>query len=361
MRKKILTTSLVIFTLALGLFIFQNAAAKTKKKSLPKQITRSKYGFLSAGDDDVKYIKNYGARWVRPHPGPFLWDSGQSSAAAAYDFSGTDQIVKKYSRKKIGILATLWPFAEWDQETNPDYASCAVSENDQFLADARDKEGKSGTGSYLPRHRCNPTDWYSYVAWVMAVVERYDGDGVSDMPKLKYPVKYWEVMNEPDLDGSDTLDFFIGDADDYADLLEETSTAVKAADPSAKVLIAGAAGGDDRFLDFYRGVFSHHAEIPNTFDIANVHCISNDSYSSFNVEPYRNMLAEFGLDSKPIWVTEAEAILSDDAKINASQTLSSTRSARSFGAQKIFFTRYSFEGNMKAKDVKKWYKRITKI
>src|SRR4030042_132070 len=361
MRKKILATSLVIFALALGLFVAQSATAKSKKKSLPKQITRSKYGFLSAGDDDTKYIKNYGARWVRPHPGPFLWDSVQSSAGVAYDFSGTDQIVRKYSRKKIGILATLWPFSEWEQQLNPDYATCAVSENDQFLQGARDKEGKSGTGSFLPLHRCNPEDWYSYVAWVMAVVERYDGDGVSDMPKLKYPVKYWEVMNEPDHTGDDTLDFYVGDALDYANLLLETYTAVKAADPSAQVLIAGAAGGNDDFLNFYRRVLSYHPEGLDSFDIGNVHCISNDSYESFNVEPYRNMLAEFGLGGKPIWVTEAEAIISDDAKINASQTLSSTRSARSLGAKQIFFTRYSFEGNMKAKTVKKWYKRITKI
>ncbi len=361
MQKRTFLAILVILALSLGLFISQNAAAKTKTKSLPNIITKSKYGFLSAGSDDTKYIKQYGARWVRPHPGPFLWDSVQSSAGAAYNFSGTDEIVKKYSRKKIGILATLWPFAEWDQETRSDYASCAVSENDQFLQGARDKEGKSETGSYLPRHRCNPEDWYSYVAWVMAVVERYDGDGVSDMPKLKYPVKYWEVMNEPDLDGNETLDFYVGGPHDYANLLLETYTAVKAADPGASVLIAGAAGGSDDFLDFYRSVLSYHPEVLDSFDIGNVHCISNDSYGNFNVEPYKNMFAEFGLGSKPIWVTEAEAIISSDAATNATQTYNSTKSARALGAQKIFFTQYDFGGSMKQKEIKKWYKRITRL
>ena len=352
---------------ALIMIIFGNnlsVEAKTKKKSLPKIITKNHYGFLSAGAGDTKDIKSYGASWVRPHPGPFLWDSVQSSAGASYDFSGTDEIVKKYSRKKIGILATLWPFAEWDQESNPDYVSCAVSENDQFLQSNRDKEGKGGTGSYLPRHRCNPTDWYSYANWVMAVVERYDGDGVSDMPKLKYPVKYWEVMNEPDLTGNDTLDFYVGDASDYANLLLETYTSVKAADPSAQVLIAGAAGGRENFLDFYREVFQSESA-RNSFDIANVHCISNDSYSSFNVEPYKNMLAELGLGSKPIWVTEAEAIISSDAVTNATQTYNSAKSARALGAQRIFFTRYSFSDSQNYgasnKFAKKWYKKITKL
>jgi hypothetical protein len=360
MKKGIFVVSLAILTLALGILVSQNTEAK-KAKTIPKLITRNKYGFLSAGSRDTKDIKKSGALWVRPHPGPFLWDSSQSSSGAAYDFSGMDKIVRKYSFKKIGILATLWPFAEWDQANNPNFESCAVSDKDEFLQGNRDKEGKVETGSYLPRHRCQPTDWDAYSAWVRAVVERYDGDGVNDMPKLKYPIKYWEVMNEPDLDGEDTLDFWKGDADDYAKLLEETSLAVKSADPSAQVLIAGAAGGDDRFLDFYRTLFSSHPGISSNFDIANVHCISNDSYENFNVEPYKNMLAEFGLDGKSIWVTEAEAMISDDAKVNAQQTYDSTKNARALGAQRIFFTQYDFGGKMKQKDVKKWYKRITRL
>jgi hypothetical protein len=341
----------------LGITFSQSAAAK--QKNLPNIITKNKFGFLSAGAGDTKQIKQYGARWARPHPGPFLWDSSQSSVGAAYDFSGMDEIVRKYSQKKIGILATLWPFAEWDQEANPDYASCAVSDEDEFLQGNRDKEGKTETGSYLPRHRCKPTDWSAYSLWVMAVVERYDGDGVSDMPKLKYPVKYWEVMNEPDLDGGETLDFWKGDANDYADLLLETYTSIKAADPGASVLIAGAAGGRDDFLDFYRNVLSYHPEILDSFDIANVHCISNDSYENFNVEPYKNMLAEFGLDGKPIWVTEAEAIISDDAAANYTQTYNSARQAISLGASRIFFTRYGFPDT--DKQTKKRYKRVTRI
>lgn len=357
MKRKLL---LAFLAAVLIVFAADAPEAAAKKKSLSRKISRSRYGFLSAGADDTKFIKRYGARWARPHPGPFLWDSVQSSADAGYDSSGMDEIVRKYSRKKIGVLATLWPFAEWDQAANPDYASCAVSANDQFLEGMRDKEGKTETGSRLPRHRCNPTDWTAYENFVKAVVERYDGDGVRDMPALKYPVKYWEVMNEPDLEGAEDLDFYVGDAAGYATLLERTYAAVKAADPNAWILIAGAAGGNDDFLDFYREVFQNSAA-RSSFDIANVHCISGDSYGSFNVEPYKNMLADFGLASKPIWVTEAEAIVSDNADANAAQTYNSTKSARSLGAQKIFFTRYGFEGQMTAKKIKKHYKSITRI
>ncbi|MDO8886166.1 hypothetical protein, partial [Candidatus Oleimmundimicrobium sp.] len=162
------------------------------------------------------------------------------------------------------------------------------------------------------------------------------------------PIKYWEVMNEPDLsgpeeeEGHERLDFYKQDAKAYQELLIKTSEAIRGADPEAKILIAGAAGGNDRFLNFYREVFENENVI-SAFDIANVHCISNDNYQSFNVELYKEMLQEFGIN-KPIWVTEAEAIISDDIDINATQVLQSTKKALELGAEKIFFTRYDFRG-----------------
>lgn len=353
MTKK---SSLLTAVICLSLMFCQAAGAKNR--TIPQKTNGNKFGFLSAGEDDYKQIYGYGAKWARPHPGPFLWDSMQSESGAAFDFTLADDAVKKYEKKKIAVLATLWPFADWDQLAGADPASCAVSENDQFLADAREEEGKGGGDSYLPLYRCKPTDWAAYENWVKAVVERYDGDRKGDMPGLKIPIRYWEVMNEPDLEGENTLDFWKGNASDYVELLTRTHTAVKEADPSAKVLIAGAAGGSDEFLNFYRGVFQDETA-RNSFDIANVHCISNDSYESFNVEPYKNMLAEFNLDGKPVWVTEAEAIVSEDAAANYSQTYASVRSALAFGARKIFFTRYGFPDT--DRHTRKRYKAIKKL
>lgn len=45
-------------------------------------------------------------------------------------------------------------------------------------------------------------DEAAYTAWVTAAVERYDGDGVDDMPGLLAPIRHWEVDNEPDLKNS---------------------------------------------------------------------------------------------------------------------------------------------------------------
>lgn len=111
-------------------------------------------------------------------------------------------------------------------------------------------------------------------------------------------------------------------------------------DIDAQVLIAGAAGGSEKFLDFYQQVLADDAA-KESFDIGNIHCISNDEYQNFNVVPYKKMLDKLGV-SKPIWVTEAEAIISDDADVNATQTYESTKNALSAGVKKIFYTNYKF-------------------
>jgi hypothetical protein len=312
--------------------------------SIPDEILTNKFGFLSGAPGSVRRIKEFGAAWARPHPGPFLWDSMQKSKSSKISFARTDRLVKEYQKEGIGLLVTLWPFAEWDQKERSDASKCMVSENDEFLPKRRFFKEED----YLPRYRCNPHDWEAYQKWVSAVVERYDGDGINDMPGLKIPIKYWEVMNEPDLTSPEeeegletTLDFYKQDAEAYRELLIRTSEAIRKADPEAKILIAGAAGGSEKFLSFYREVLKDKRAV-SAFDIANVHCISNDDYQSFNVAPYKKMLQELGIN-KPIWVTEAEAIISDDPDVNAAQTFQSTKRALELGAEKIFFTRYDFE------------------
>ena len=67
--------------------------------------------------------------------------------------------------------------------------------------------------------------------FVRALVERYDGDGKEDMPGLKKPVRFWQVGNEPDLASSDW--------EGYANLVQITTTAVKASCSHCQVAMGG--------------------------------------------------------------------------------------------------------------------------
>lgn len=84
-----------------------------------------------------------------------------------------------------------------------------------------------------------------YADWVTEVVERYDGDGVDDMPGLKRPIKHWEVDNEPDLKntlqarGSTVDPTTFCTPEQYMAVLRTTAAAIRRADPEATVLNGG--------------------------------------------------------------------------------------------------------------------------
>ena len=309
------------------------------KISDAKQIDpNNKFGWLGGDENSFKYVSGQGAGWVRPHPGPAVWDMMQNKENKEIDFTNMDETVKNAQKYGVNLLITIWPFANWDQIKRSEASSCQVSSNDEFLP----QNDKKGRDSYLPAYRCNPSDWNAYKNFVSQVVERYDGDGVEDMEDLAYPIKYWEAMNEPDLDGGDRLDFYKQGYSEYAELLKNTYQAVKAADENAQVLIAGAAGSDRRFLNFYENMFKSDSDIKNYFDIANIHCISNDNgANTFNVAQYKQMLRDNKID-KPIWVTEAEMMRGSTLEENAQIAKNNVKGALTLGAQKIFFTRYDF-------------------
>ena len=354
--KKIILLSCLLFLVAVPCLAKDQVSAKKK------------FGFLSgdASKTERSFMTYTNAGWVRPHLGPAGWQLIQSSENADYDWDTMDEMVTKYQKSGLNILITIWPFANWDQKNRKNANDCKVSADDQFLP--HDKKDGEPADIYLPRYRCNPNDWDAYQEWVKALVERYDGDGVDDMPDLKYGIKHWEAMNEPDLgvpnedpeqqkeedpeEDEDSLDFYMQGYKAYYKLLKKTHNAVKEADPEAKVLIAGAAGGSDQFLGFYENIFKKYKKAKNYFDIGNVHCISNDYYNNYNVKAYKRLLNKYGI-KKNIWVTEAEALVHDTKEENYTQTRTSTNKALKAGAKKIFYTSMNFGGGEKARKYSK--------
>ncbi|HJM88191.1 MAG TPA: hypothetical protein QF624_01030 [Dehalococcoidia bacterium] len=183
---------------------------------------------------------------------------------------------------RVAVITTLWPFANWDQET---------CHGDQPKAKPTFPE--LGDSLYAP------CDIGAYTAWLEATVERYDGDGVNDMPGLEYPMRHWEVANEPEMQ-EPGLTFFQGDSAAYLELLRESHRAIKAADPLSVVLLGGQAGMFDSMVEYWEPVLQGAHEF---FDVGNIHSISS-SNTFFSAE-YRAFLDRHGHQEKPFWVTEA--------------------------------------------------------
>ncbi|MCK4364962.1 MAG: hypothetical protein KAW45_02820 [Thermoplasmatales archaeon] len=242
----------------------------------------SRFGFMHP--DDFQDMTDLGVFWQRPHPGPFIWGEIETSPGV-FNWNSCDEEVKNSQKYGVNIIATIWPFADWDQ------SSChsKISSPGPWIF------------SELGEYRQKSCDMDSYQNFITSLVERYDGDGVDDMSDLVVPIKYWEVSNEPSMQ-EDWLVFFIGPAEDYFDILNATYRSIKNADSDAKVVKGGMAGVIDVHTEFWEEIFDLGGD--SYFDIGNIHSINSDS-EGINGPEYKQFLDQQGVD-KPFWITEVE-------------------------------------------------------
>jgi len=275
------------------------------------------FGFMHP--EHLEEMTDLGIYWQRPHPGPFVWGLIEKEQGS-YDWSEVDAEVQRSQEYQINIIATIWPFADWDQE----------------VCNTRLSSMETKMFREIGEYRGKPCDMEVYSAFVSAVVERYDGDGVDDMPGLTMPIKYWEVSNEPSM--QEDLVFFTGTPEEYHEILETTYNAVKQADPNAIVVQGGMSGLHGDSTDFWDSVLADGGA--DYFDIANIHSIGQSSENLMASE-YRDYLASFEIE-KPFWVTEAQYgnKMEKDQPTGEEWAFFITKSyvrAYSGGAEKIFY------------------------
>ncbi|MBM3308927.1 MAG: hypothetical protein FJY77_01610, partial [Candidatus Altiarchaeales archaeon] len=115
---------------------------------IPPEVLENCIGFLAGSPDELQTIRLAGAGWARPHPGPFSWQNIQP-AEDSYDYTLTDSWVKAAQENNIGLLATIWSYASWDQ-AKCHKGECVVSTLDQFYP----QEGWEEFS--IPASRCKP-------------------------------------------------------------------------------------------------------------------------------------------------------------------------------------------------------------
>jgi hypothetical protein len=153
--------------------------------------------------------------------------------------------------------------------------------------------------NYIKGSSYIPSDRTAYSSWVKAAVERYDGDGIEDMPGLNNPVKYWQIDNEPP-----RL------RDGYPELVKITYKAIKEADPDAKVVLGGLQlpSNTENIENYFRSQspILHELNGENV-DVIDFHWFGNcgewkNLASAMDIA--RKDLMGSGFSNKPIWFTE---------------------------------------------------------
>lgn len=233
---------------------------------------------------DFKSAREAGGAYDRPFFELFQWGMIEKEPGV-FDFSETDRYISAAQAQGFHILANTQPFAQWNQiKCHQDLPTVKMPGDPRFHT----TKGK-------------PCNMEQYRNFVTKLVERYDGDGVDDMPGLTIPIKHWEILNEPEFQ-EEPLVFFQGSSADYFEILKTTYEAVKEADPEALVVQGGMAGMMEVCTNFWQAVFDLGGA--DYLDIANMHSIGHGEH--LNIPSFKQFLAKNGIENKPIWVTEVQ-------------------------------------------------------
>tara|TARA_B100000683_G_scaffold20915_1_gene20050 strand:+ start:938 stop:1948 length:1011 start_codon:yes stop_codon:yes gene_type:complete len=238
----------------------------------------SRFGDLTEMRDDRMRGKDN--QWVRPHPGPFVWNNIEKEKGI-FSWDKADKYVTYAQNHNQKTIATIWPYSNWEQK------SC------------KRKKGRSPFGKRFTKYLSKPCSMENYKTFLLALVDRYDGDGQNDMPGLTKPIIHWEIMNEPEF-----RMFFKGTEDEFVEIFNFSSKLIKSKQKDAVIIMAGAAGMFPESKKFWKSALP---KIKDHFDIANMHHITppdGKCDKDFWVSEFSELLQTLNID-KPIWVTEA--------------------------------------------------------
>ena len=219
-------------------------------------------------------------QWVRPHPGPFVWNKIEKKKGS-FSWEESDEYVVYAQEKNQTIISTIWPYSNWDQK------SC------------KRKKAKSPFGKHFSKYLSKPCSMEDYKTFLLNLVDRYDGDGNNDMPGLTKPIIHWEIMNEPEFKM-----FFKGNKEEFIEIFNFSSKIIKEKQKDSVIIMAGAAGMFPENKKFWKFVLP---KINDNFDIANIHHISGPDGKcdkEFWVDEFSSLLKSLNIN-KPIWLTEA--------------------------------------------------------
>jgi S-layer protein (TIGR01567 family) len=161
-----------------------------------------------------------------------------------------------------------------------------------------------------------------YYDYVYHVVERYDGDGVSDMPGLIMPVRYFEVGNEVDyIRTNDSRHGYLSPEDYVEKRLIPAYNAAKAANKDAIVMGSGLGMESDltggktgefntAYLEaMYDNITANGGNKNNNFymDKIAIHYYSQNEHPEYfdeNIKEVEDLIMNKEGREKPIWITE---------------------------------------------------------
>jgi hypothetical protein len=265
-------------------------------------------------------VEDLGISWLslQPH---VLWMAIEKEPGV-YDWSNLDEEVRALQALGLDVTMVLSPLINAFGDEREEIVD-VIAQYPSFLHFMR-----QGVGSEYRLHPQGET-LPLWRAFVRAAVDRYDGDGSSDMPGLRFAIRNWHVVEEYPTPS-------LPDERVYVDLLGQAYGNIKEEDPDAKVILAGLAGNYAHWFAFMGGFIDDPAagavngalltreemnESPvwsfrkaryewmvehafDAFDVMDVHAyIPIESFLEGEIAYLNDLMSRFGAP-KPIWIVE---------------------------------------------------------
>jgi hypothetical protein len=156
---------------------YDNAAQLAQSVEILRQRAAYLTLLVAGGNAWFRDVQNVPWGMIEVAPGRYQWELLDAAVKSAQSAGGR-------------YVGTVMPYAGWELRA-AGYAPSADSQcqrlfTEDFFYLAADQR--------MDRYK----DEAAYVRFLTAAVERYDGDGIDDMPGLTAPVLYWQVHNEPE-------------------------------------------------------------------------------------------------------------------------------------------------------------------
>jgi len=233
-------------------------------------------------DRTVSLMQDSGVQWVRM---AVAWNAGEQNGKGSYNagyFADVDYAVSKARAAGIDIVMAVDAVPYW--------------------ASADPAKSVEAGGAQRWRKLYRPRSFQDYADFFRYVAERYKGEGVHT----------FEVWNEPNLERFWQSGVNPGE---YADMLKAAYPAIKAGDPSSRVLLGGLSPRGGAY-DFMQDVYN--AGGGAYFDSAAYHVYPNGdpakcrkgpdgrwTFDSFcTLDEFRGIMVANGDAAKDVWITE---------------------------------------------------------
>lgn len=203
---------------------------------------------------------------------PFEWYVAQPDPGGPFDFRRTDNRVGLAAAHGIELLPVVIAAPPW---------------------------ARQGIDAEAP-----PRDPKEYCDYLRALIGRYGPNGTfwTLHPELPVrPIRIWQIWNEVSENYQWTIKKGADWAPGYGQLLRAAYDAIKAADPGAKVVLAGF---PNRSWDHLEHLYQK-GNIKGKFDIAAVHPFTAKAKGVVTiVKRFKAVMRSHGDGTKPLWATE---------------------------------------------------------